>query len=94
MNFAAPLALVTVIARARTALTRGLQRAAIQDDRAGLALPLLRHAQHRAQIVDHRLEATRVEPALRLLIDHLPRRESEFRRVKLPERLTPRIAFE
>lgn len=75
MDLAAPLALITVVNGTRTAIARGLQSASVQDNRIGLTLTVLRYAQHRTQIVDHRLEATGVQPTLRLLVDQFPRRE-------------------
>jgi hypothetical protein len=40
-----------------------LQRTSVQNDRTGLASPLLRHPQYRAQIIDHRLETACLQPA-------------------------------
>nr|QGY72735.1 hypothetical protein [Mycetohabitans sp.] len=41
-----------------------------QDHRTGLTLTSLRNTQHRTQILNHRFEAARSQPALSLLIHH------------------------
>src|ERR1700741_195656 len=69
---AATLALIAIVARTRAAFARGLQRASIQDNRAGLPPALLGDTQHRTQIADHGLKAPRVQPSLCLLIDQFP----------------------
>jgi hypothetical protein len=88
MDFAASLALVTVVARARSALAGGLQGAPIQDHRTGLTLTLLRDPNYGSQITDHCLEAARVQLALRLLVDQLPWRK--IGRQQTPRRTRPR----
>lgn len=75
MNFAIAPALMAVVTRMRTAFAGGLQGASIRDNLTGLNLTLSHHAQHRTQIVDHGLEATRIQPTLRLLVDQFPRPE-------------------
>ena len=62
------LAFPTVIPGTLTALGRGAQRPAIDDRGARLGLAARRQTQHRAQIVDQCLEASRRQPALRLLV--------------------------
>lgn len=74
MNLAVTFAFLAVVTRARAAFTRGLQHAPSQNNRTGPSLTPLRHAQYRAHIADHRLEATRIQPALRL--DQFPRRKA------------------
>jgi len=75
MHLAAFLALVAIIARARPALTRGLQGSPIEDNGAGLGFPALDLAQHFAAIVDDRFETARRKPTLGLLIDGFLRRQ-------------------
>lgn len=74
VDFAAALALIAVVARTRAALAARLQRAPIHHYGAGLTLAILRYANDGAQVRDHRLEATGVQPAPALLIDRLPGR--------------------
>ena len=52
-----------------------LQRAAVEDHRGGLGVAPCKLAQQRAQIFDDDLEAASPNPALRLLINHRPRRQ-------------------
>jgi hypothetical protein len=59
----------------RTTLRGGLQRAAVEDDGAGIAFALQSHAQDGPQIMSHRLEASGLDPAPGLLIDNLPGRQ-------------------
>lgn len=66
---------MTVATRTRSAFAGRLQRAPVRNHRAGLALTRLSAPDYRTQIADHCLKAARIQPALRLLADHLPRRE-------------------
>ncbi|MGF6472732.1 hypothetical protein QFZ89_007983 [Paraburkholderia youngii] len=75
VHFAAFLAFVPVIACTRSALACRLQRPAIKDHCTGLTSAILRHPDNRMQVMDHSLETARLNPALRLLVDRLPRRK-------------------
>ena len=73
VDLAGAFALVAVVTRARLTLAGRLQCACVENDRAGLATALLRNPEDRAQVIDHGLEAACLNPALRLLVDPLPR---------------------
>jgi len=73
MNLRSLAPLGAVVARACTRLRRRSQRATIEDHRGWLCFAACVFAQKPAQILDHRLEATRINPAPHLLIDNLPR---------------------
>src|SRR5215212_5207154 len=75
MHLRALLALVSVVAATMAALGSGSQRARVQYGRRRLRSPILRKPQKHAQIVDHLLEDACLDPALRLLVDCLPRRQ-------------------
>ncbi|MCB0485856.1 MAG: hypothetical protein KDC47_06645 [Flavobacteriaceae bacterium] len=51
------------------------QRAAVNDSRAWLPVAARRKAEDDAQILRQCLKAARLQPALRLLVDNLPRRQ-------------------
>jgi hypothetical protein len=67
MDFAAAFAFIAVVTGTRSTLTGRLQRAPIENDRAGLALTALRNPDDRTQVIHHGLEAACLNPALRLL---------------------------
>src|SRR5215208_1760403 len=76
MHLRALLVLVSVVAAPRAALGGRPQRARVHYGRLRLRSPLLRKPQEEyAQIVDHLLEDSRLEPSLRLLVDGFPRRQ-------------------
>lgn len=75
VQLGALLALGSVVSRPLAALGRGSQGPAVDDRRTGLGLPAGRQAQDGAQVRGQRLEATRRQPALRLLVDGRPRRK-------------------
>ena len=75
VDLAAAFAFVPVVTGTRLTFAGRLQRAPIQNDRAGLALSALRDPDDRTQVVHHGLEATRLNPALRLLVNKFPRRK-------------------
>jgi hypothetical protein len=64
-----------VVSGTRTLLRRGLEGAAVEDHRGGMALAPSKLAQQRPQILRHGFETSRPNPALRLLVDDLPRRQ-------------------
>src|ERR671921_2231508 len=72
MHLRALLVLVSVVAAPRAALGGRPQRARVHYGRLRLRSPLLRKPQKYAQIVDHLLEHSRLEPSLRLLVDGFP----------------------
>ena len=57
------------------ALGGRLHRAAVEDRGGGLGVTPGGEAEHGAEVVDDRLEASGGEPAPGLLVDHLPGRE-------------------
>lgn len=73
------LAFALVIAVPLAAIGCGAQRAAINAHCAGFCLAALCQAQRRALIVDQRLEASRRQPTLRLLVHRRPRRKVVWR---------------
>src|SRR5262245_2611621 len=75
MNLRGFAALVPVVAGSCAALWRRLQRAAVQERRAGLSAPSRPQAQEQAQIGHKRIKGARFEPAARLLVDDDPRRQ-------------------
>src|SRR5215217_2058761 len=75
MHFRALLVLVSIVAAPRAALGGRPQRARVHYGRPRLRSPLLRKPQKYAQIVDHLLEHSCLEPSLRLLVDGFPRRQ-------------------
>src|SRR5215216_5631678 len=75
VHLGALLVLVSVVAAPRAALRSRPQRARVHYGRLRLRRPLLRKPQKYAQIVDHLLEHSRLEPSLRLLVDGFPRRQ-------------------
>src|SRR5215217_7517656 len=75
MHLRALLVFVSVVATPRAALGGRPQRARVHYGRRRLRSPLLRKPQKYAQIVDHLLEHSRLEPSLRLLVDGFPRRQ-------------------
>jgi hypothetical protein len=79
---------VTVVTRAWSAFEGGLEGAPIEDHRIGLALTLLRDLNYGSQITDYGLDAARVQPALRLLVDQPPWRKID--RQQTPPRTGPR----
>ena len=66
---------VSVETRARSALGRGLQRAAVEDRGTGRVSALCGQAQEHPQIVRHGLEGAGADPTLGLLLDDEPGRE-------------------
>lgn len=75
VDLRALLAFAAVIAGSLAALERGSQRPAVDDRGARLRLATRRQPQHRAQVVDQRLEVSRRQPALRLLVYCRPRQQ-------------------
>ncbi len=75
MHFGAFLALIAIVAGTVTTFGRGLQGAAIEDDGGRLCGSLHRHPQNLAQIVRHGFKTARLDPALRLLMHRIPRRQ-------------------
>ena len=75
VHLGAALALGAVITGAGAAFRRRSQSAAVDDGRRRLLRPAGRQAQQGAQILRQRLEASRCQPALRLLIDCRPGRD-------------------
>ena len=68
-------AFMAIVARARAALRRTLDRSRIEDDGRRIIGASVGPAQERAQIMHHRFKAASGDPALGLLIDRRPRRE-------------------
>ena len=75
MNLRALAPLGPVVAGARSRFRRRLQRAAIENHRRRLRLASGKLAQQHAQILHHGFETARPNPTLRLLVDHVPRRQ-------------------
>jgi len=71
----AALALGAVIASPRTAFRRRTQGAAVDDRRRGLRIASGGDAQEGAQVLRKRLEDTRRQPTLRLLLHGEPGRQ-------------------
>ena len=70
--FRAASAFGRVETRARTALRRRLQRAAIENRRRGLRVATFGHAQQFTQVDRHGFKHTGLEPSLALLIHRVP----------------------
>ena len=68
-------AFVHVVTGSRTALGRGLDRAAVEDSGRRLGIPTLGEANHGSEVVDHRLEVAGIQPRSGLLVDLRLRRE-------------------
>jgi hypothetical protein len=66
----------SVIARLRSRFRRRLQCAAVDHQHCRLALAPAPLAQQRPNVLDQQLETTGPEPALHLLINHVPRRQT------------------
>src|SRR5215216_2050168 len=75
MHLRALLVLMSVVAAPRAALGGRPQSERVHYGRRRLRSPLLRKPQKYAQIVDHLLEHSRLEPSLRLLVDGFPQRQ-------------------
>lgn len=75
MRFAAPFALVAIIAGPFATLRAGLQRATIEYRRRGLLFAPFSQSQQDSQVMDPRVEHARLDPALGLLVNYLPRRQ-------------------
>ncbi len=75
VDLAAFLLLVTVKAGAAAALRRRLRHPPIEDHRRGPRLQSRSQAEDLAKIMDDLFEDTGPDPALRLLVDRVPRRQ-------------------
>ena len=75
VNLRALAALVPIVADPRTALRSRGHRAAVDDRGSWIRQPSGDDAQRLAQIVNHGLEALRLPPSKRLLVNGRPRRE-------------------
>jgi len=75
MQLASLSFLRTIIARFCPTLRRALYCPTVDDDGAWLCCSPGNHAQHHAQVVHYRLEHARREPACRLLMHRVPRRQ-------------------
>lgn len=75
MDLRALAFLVSVKTGAPAALGRGLDGPTVQNDCAGIGFSFQGQAQDSPQIVGHGFKATGVDPALGLLINHMPRRQ-------------------
>lgn len=64
-----------IISGAPTTLRRGLQRATVQDHRAGCVVAIVGQTEQQTQIFSHRFKTTRAHPAAGLLIHGVPRRQ-------------------
>lgn len=73
MHLAPAFGFRPVIPGAAPTLQRGRQGAAIKDSRRGLGLAAFRQSEQNPQVLDDCLEDACLQPALRLLIDRLPR---------------------
>lgn len=75
MHFGAIAPLVVVVSGTWPAFATALQRSAIHDDSAGLALSALTDADDGAYVAHHRLKAVRLISAPELLVHHRPGRQ-------------------
>lgn len=69
MYLAAAFAFVAVVTSARPTLAGRLQRASVENDRAGLTTAPLRDPHNRTQVIDHDVDAACLNPAQR--VEHL-----------------------
>jgi len=75
VDLRAPALLVPVVARPAAALRARLQRAGVEHRRARLGHAVGQLAEQHPQIARHVLEHLGLDPALRLLVDRVPRRQ-------------------
>ena len=75
MHLRSLAALGSIVTAAGSRLGRRLQRAAIKDHGRRLAVAPCKLTQQNAQIIDHNLEAPRIDPPPHLLVNHLPWRQ-------------------
>jgi hypothetical protein len=75
VDFGALAPFISIVASAGSAFGRGLHRAPIEDHGTGLRFFAREQTQQDPQIVRHRLETSGLDPALRLLVNGVPRRQ-------------------